>query len=91
MPLQPLCTLNDALIFLLCITLLLITAAEDFASQSGVLFFTNDTIFQCVSIMITNDNSSESDQECFTLSLLGATDLIVNPSVATICINDDDG
>ena len=67
------------------------TAAEDFASQSGVLSFTNDTEFQCASIMVIDDNSSESYQECFTLSLLGATDLIANPSVATVCIDDDDG
>ena len=56
-----------------------------------MLSFMNDTMLQCASIMVIDDNSSESYQECFTLSLLGATDFIANPSVATVCINDDDG
>ena len=53
--------------------------------------FSKNTLAQCVSITVTNDHISETNRECFTVSLSGAADYTVNPSVATVCINDDDG
>ena len=64
---------------------------DDFVGQRGVFSFSNDTQVQCASITITDDDISETNQECFTVSLSGAADYTVNPSVATVCINDDDG
>jgi len=60
-------------------------------SRRGVFSFATDTTIQCVSIMITNDNISENNWECFTVSLSGASEYIAYPTVATVCIIDDDG
>ena len=60
-------------------------------SQTGVFSFATDTTIQCVSIMITNDNLSEDNWECFTMGLSGASEYTAYPTVATVCIIDDDG
>ena len=60
-------------------------------SQTGVFSFATDTTIQCVSIMITNDTICEDNWECFTVGLSGASGYTAYPTVATVCIIDDDG
>lgn len=64
---------------------------EDFQSQSGTLTFSSDVTESCVSIVIVDDNTRESIPECFIFSIVSATGDIETPSVATVCINDNDG
>ena len=71
--------------------LILVLIEDDFVSQRGVFSFSKNTLAQCVYIRVINDHISETNRECFTVSLSGAADYTVNPSVATVCINDDDG
>lgn len=72
-------------------SIVLLITVEDFVSQRGVFSFATNTTVQCVSILITNDNTSEDTWECFTVGLSGASGYTIHPSVATVCINDDDG
>ena len=44
-----------------------------------------------MSIVIIDDSIRESVPECFTVSIASATGEIDTPSVATVCINDNDG
>ena len=44
-----------------------------------------------MAISVEDDSERESVPECFTFSLVDATGDIVDPSVATVCIEDNDG
>ena len=68
-----------------------ISAPEDFQSQTGILTFSSDVTKSCVSIVIVDDNVQESGPECFTVSIVSATGDVESPSVATVCISDNDG
>ena len=59
--------------------------------MSGTLSFTSDDTEMCVAISVEDDSERESVPECFTFSLVDATGDIVDPSVATVCIEDNDG
>ena len=71
--------------------LLLSLAPDDFTEKSGIFTFTNSASTQCTSIVIVDDTVSESSNECFTVELSDATETLDIPSVATVCIADDDG
>ena len=74
----------------MCVTFLSI-AVEDYTETSGTLIFTNTTLTQCVYVGVVNDNISESSNECFTVGLSSGTETVDIPSVATVCIADNDG
>ena len=44
-----------------------------------------------MTISVEDDSERESVPECFTFSVVDATGDIVDPSVATVCIEDNDG
>ena len=67
------------------------SVSNDFTDKSGTLTFTNTASTQCTSIVIVDDSVSESNNECFAVGLSDATETIDNPSVATVCITDNDG
>ena len=64
---------------------------NDFNEASGTLSFSNTDSTECVTIDIVDDSTSEPSDECFTLELSDGTETIDNPSIATVCITDDDG
>ena len=66
-------------------------ASNDFTEASGTLTFSNTDSTECVTIDIVDDSTSEPSDECFTLELSDGTETIDNPSIATVCITDDDG
>lgn len=74
-----------------CFSFTSFIALEDFQSQNGILTFSSDVTESCVSIVIVNDSVRESVPECFTVGIVNATGDIDSPSVATVCISDNDG
>ena len=50
--------------------------------------------FQCISVLIQSDSSSEQDTECFTFRISAAntvSGLTVDPAQASVCIIDQGG
>ena len=68
-----------------------VIASDDFQSASGTLTFSSDLTESCFDVMIVDDDIREAVPECFTVSILSSTGDIGSPSVATVCINDNDG
>ena len=69
----------------------LCSASDDFESASGTLTFTSDATEACFTVTIVDDSIRESAPECFTVSIIDATGDIVSPTMATACIEDNDG
>ena len=67
------------------------SASDDFESASGTLTFTSDATEACFTVTIVDDSIRESVPECFTVSIIDATGDIVSPTMATACIEDNDG
>ena len=73
------------------------TAPMDYEAVSDFTFnFTELEVNQrfCANITIVDDDTAEAPVECFpvVLSNVGPEpDLILNPSIASICIEDNDG
>ena len=68
------------------------TAPNDYTSRTGSFYIDDGTSSQCYSISIVSDSVDE-EEECFVVSISTSSSrgLKVNPQVATVCINDDDG
>ena len=70
------------------------TAGNDYTSLSGFVTITDDVTFQCISVLIQSDSSSEQDTECFTFRISVAdtvSGLSVDPAQASVCIIDQGG
>ena len=72
-------------------SLYIIIVSDDFQSASGTLTLSSDTSESCFDDMIVDDDIREAVPECFTVSILSSTGDIGSPSVATVCISDNDG
>ena len=65
---------------------------DDFDGVSGTFSFTSGTTESCVTISVVDDSVRESVPECFTVILGDVTGAdLEDPSVATVCIEDNDG
>ena len=73
------------------VNLYIIIVSDDFQSASGTLTLSSDTSESCFDVMIVDDDIREAVPECFTVSILSSTGDIGSPSVATVCISDNDG
>ena len=65
----------------------------DYTTTRGQQIIKDDSLFQCVSISITDDSTRESSYECFRFQIYAAATidgLSVEPSEAEICIRDRD-
>ena len=67
----------------------LFVAPTDYVTQTGSLTISGARATECVSIPILADGIDEPDMECFAASISSTSPgLLLNPSVATICINE---
>ena len=67
------------------------TATSDYTARSGSVTITEDVLFQCVSIPIRSDSTTETTNECFKFRISTAATidgLSVQPNEAEICIVD---
>ena len=68
-------------------------APDDYTTVSRRLTFTPTETEQEITIPITDDNTYEPSPEDFTAQLTlvtDSTDVLIDPAVATVNINDDD-
>ena len=78
-------------VLLLCMQTVfyLFVAPTDYVTQTGSLTISGARAAECISIPILADGIDEPDMECFAASISSTSPgLLLNPSVATICINE---